>query len=88
MKRFNQACLLAMAVMLALYLVAYGLGGALVSQAHQSQEPAMQYKVELVAPTEVLATVNRLAVEEWELCGQGPGQGGWQYLYFQKPYQP
>jgi hypothetical protein len=88
MKRFNQVCFLAIAIMAGLYLAAQLAGGAKVSQARQAKEPAKQYKVELTMTREIPATINRMAVEGWELCGQTRGQAaGMQYLYFQKAAQ-
>ncbi len=84
MKRFNQVCVLGIAVMAALYLAAQVVGGAQVSQARQAGESTKQFKVEITATTEVPATVNRMAVEGWELCGQTRDQAGMQQLYFQK----
>ncbi len=88
MKRFNQVCLMGIAIMAALYLAAQVIGGAQVSQAHQANEPAKQYKIELASTKDIPATVNRMAVEGWELCGQNPDRAaGMQYLYFQKTSQ-
>ncbi|KMY65681.1 hypothetical protein AAU61_21120 [Desulfocarbo indianensis] len=87
MKRFNQVCLMGMAIMAALYLAAQLIGGAQISQARQAVEPAKQFKVELASNAEIPATVNRMAVEGWELCGQARDGAGWKYLYFQKTSQ-
>jgi hypothetical protein len=84
MKRFNQVCMMGIALMAALYLAAQVVGGAHISQARQSSESAKQFKVEITAKHEVPATVNRMAVEGWELCGQTRDQSGMQHLYFQK----
>lgn len=88
MKRFNQVCLMGIAIMAALYLAAQFIGGAQISQARQSEEPAKQFTVEMAASKEIPATVNRMAAEGWELCGQASDQAaGMQYLYFQKTSQ-
>jgi hypothetical protein len=84
MKRFNQVCLMAIAIMAALYLASQIIGGAQISQARQATESAKQFKVEITAKNEVPATVNRMAVEGWELCGQTRDHSGMQYLYFQR----
>lgn len=84
MKRFNQVCVMGIALMAALYLAAQIIGGAPVSQARQADESTKQFKVEITAKTEVPATVNRMAVEGWELCGQTRDKSGLQHLYFQK----
>jgi hypothetical protein len=84
MKRFNQVCVMGIALMAALYLAAHIIGGAQISQARQAGEPAKQFKVEITATAEVPATVNRMAAEGWKLCGQTRDQAGLQQLYFQK----
>jgi hypothetical protein len=89
MKRFNQVCLMGIAIMAALYLAAQFIGGAQISQARQAEEPAKEFTVELAGKKEVPATVNRMAAEGWELCGKAQGQSAeTQYLYFQKTNQP
>lgn len=85
MKRFNQVCLMGIAIMAALYLAAHFIGGAQISQARQSEEPAKEFTVEMASTKEVSSTINRMAAEGWELCGHARGQSaGMQYLYFQK----
>ena len=84
MKRFNQVCMLGIAVMATLYLAAHFIGGAKVSQARQANESAKQFKVEIAAVAEIPATVNRMAVEGWDLCGQTRDPAGMRHLYFQK----
>jgi hypothetical protein len=89
MKRFNQVCLMGIAIMAALYLAAHFIGGAQVSQARQAEEPAKEFTVEMASTKDISSTINRMQAEGWELCGHASGQAaGIQYLYFQKTSQP